>query len=48
MKRVTLAALLCLFVLGGTGWAQVVTGSIVGSVKDESGLVLPGVTVTLT
>ena len=48
MKRVTLAAVLCLFALSRPAWAQVVTGSIVGAVRDESGLVLPGVTMTLT
>src|SRR5438309_262906 len=49
MKRVTLAAvLLCLLALSSAAGAQVVTGSIVGTVRDESGAVLPGVTVTLT
>jgi Carboxypeptidase regulatory-like domain len=47
MKRVA-AAVCCLLALSGAAWAQVVTGSIVGTVRDESGLVLPGVTVTLT
>src|SRR6478672_11943271 len=48
MRRVTLAAVLCLLALGHAAWAQVVTGSIVGTVRDESGAILPGVSVTLT
>src|SRR5712692_1090035 len=34
--------------LAGSATAQSVTGSIQGSVVDQSGAVLPGVTVTLT
>ena len=30
-----------------SGWAQQTTGNIRGTVTDESGAVLPGVTVTL-
>ena len=47
MRRV-IAALVVLFGLYGPAYAQVTTGSIVGTVTDESGGVLPGVTVTLS
>ena len=45
----TLASL-CLvgFLLMGTGWAQRTTGSIGGTVLDESGAVLPGVDISVT
>src|SRR4030095_7351964 len=33
---------------GGSAWAQSQTGEIFGKVTDESGAVLPGVTVTIT
>src|SRR5262245_2274884 len=33
--------------LAAAAHAQILTGSIIGTVKDESGSVLPGVTVTL-
>src|SRR5947209_2676661 len=39
------AAVLFLALWAGTGWAQV-TASITGSVRDTSGAVVPGVTVT--
>jgi len=48
MKRRILVAVISLLALSTAAWAQVVTGSIVGTIRDESGLVLPGVTVTLT
>jgi outer membrane receptor protein involved in Fe transport len=38
----------CVAALAGTGRAQSVTGSIQGLVVDQSGAVLPGVTVTVT
>ena len=34
--------------VGGNLWAQAYTGSIVGRVIDQTGAVLPGVTVTIT
>ena len=48
MKRVTLSAVLCLLLLSGVSFAQVVTGGIGGTIRDESGATLPGVSVTLT
>jgi len=44
------AAMLLVFVAfgNGAGWAQSTQGSILGTVKDSSGAVIPGVTVTLT
>ena len=33
---------------GWVGVSQILTGNVIGTVKDESGAVLPGVTVTLT
>jgi len=41
-------AALALVVSASSGWAQSQTGEIFGKVTDESGAVLPGVTVTLT
>ena len=46
LLRVALAAML--LVLPAAASAQLDTGTIVGKVADESGAVLPGVTVTLT
>ncbi|HVZ83138.1 MAG TPA: carboxypeptidase regulatory-like domain-containing protein [Terracidiphilus sp.] len=44
-----LAGLLCLLVLAcGSAFAQTTQGSIVGSVKDSAGAVVPGAAVTLT
>jgi hypothetical protein len=48
MKRVTPLVMSWLLVMTGPAFAQVLTGKIIGAVKDESGAVLPGVTVTLT
>src|SRR5918999_1968919 len=47
MRRV-IAALVVLIGLCSPAYAQRTTGSIVGTVADESGAVLPGVTVTLS
>ena len=41
----SLVALACLLLLPATAWAQGQQGSITGSVRDETGAVLPGVTV---
>ena len=41
-------ALAMLFMIGLSAMAQVTTGSIVGTVKDAQGGVVPGATVTLT
>ena len=38
---------LLLFLSGGIAWAQVNTGTILGTAKDPSGAVLPGVQVTI-
>jgi hypothetical protein len=48
MRR--LIAGLCIVLVGvcAPAYAQRTTGAIVGTVTDESGAVLPGVTVTLT
>ena len=43
-----LTVVTCLFVFSLTAYAQIDTGVIVGRVVDESGAVLPGVTVTAT
>ena len=43
-----LTVVTCLFVFSHTAFAQIDTGVIVGRVIDESGAVLPGVTVTTT
>lgn len=50
MRHRILRGLLCLSMLlvaTGPAWAQRTTGEIIGKVTDESGAVLPGVTVTL-
>src|SRR5437867_7652828 len=39
---------LCLFVVIGPARAQILTGRIIGAVRDDSGAVIPGVTLTLT
>ena len=41
-------ALAMLFMIGLSAMAQVTTGSVVGTVKDAQGGVVPGATVTLT
>src|SRR5688572_27925234 len=46
--RQVIAALVILIGVCAPAHAQRTTGSIVGTVADESGAVLPGVTVTLT
>ena len=43
-----LLAALAIVMSAGSAWAQRPTGEIFGKVTDESGAVLPGVTVTLT
>ena len=43
-----LAALALVLGVAGRGWAQIYTGSISGRATDQSGAVLPGVSVTLT
>ena len=43
-----LTLLMCLTVGGAAALAQSQTGEIFGKVTDQSGAVLPGVTVTLT
>ncbi len=50
MHRPRGIALFALLFLAGalTGWAQVYSGSLTGVVKDQSGAVIPGATVTLT
>jgi hypothetical protein len=45
--RGLLGTFLLVLVLGGTGWAQVTTGSISGTVQDASGAVLPGVAIAI-
>jgi hypothetical protein len=44
----TAAVLLLAALIGAPALAQSLTGSITGTIKDEQGAVLPGVTVTLT
>src|SRR5438128_3126912 len=51
MKRITLyllAVLIGISVVGRTAWAQATTAQISGTVKDQSGAVLPGVEITAT
>ena len=43
-----LLPLVLITLLGSTAWAQSTFGSIVGTVKDSSGSVIPGAKVTLT
>jgi hypothetical protein len=45
--RIAVAALM-LLVASGTAFAQLQTGNLYGTVKDDQGAALPGVTVTLT
>src|SRR5437870_10635933 len=44
----TAAALLLAAGLAAPALAQTLTGSVAGTIKDEQGAILPGVTVTLT
>ena len=44
----TAAALLLAAFVAAPAFAQTLTGSITGTIKDQQGAVLPGVTVTLT
>lgn len=44
----TLLALACVLCLSGLASAQEITGTIVGTVRDSSGAVVPGATVTIT
>src|SRR4030095_14285276 len=46
MRRVIAGLCVALLGLSGSAFAQRTTGMIVGTVTDESGAVLPGVTVT--
>jgi hypothetical protein len=48
MSRVAASVVVVFLALAGSASAQVLTGNVIGVVKDESGAVLPGVTVTLT
>ncbi len=43
----SVVALLAVFLLAGSLWAQQETGRIVGTVKDQSGAIVPGATVTV-
>ena len=47
-RQISWKLLLCLLVLTGMAAAQVTTGSIIGTVKDSAGAVLPGVSIKLT
>jgi hypothetical protein len=49
MRRsiLTVACLVALLAAGGTAFAQRTTGTIVGTVSDDTGAVLPGVTVVI-
>src|SRR5215831_20160692 len=47
-KRLGWTLLFAMFLLGGIAAAQVTTGSIIGTVKDSGGAVLPGVNIKLT
>src|SRR5919198_608405 len=51
MKRIggcVLTGFLVLTLAAATAWAQATTAQISGSVKDQSGAVLPGVDITVT
>ena len=51
MKRIgisVLVSLLAFAMAGATAWAQATTAQVSGTVKDQSGAVLPGVEVTVT
>jgi hypothetical protein len=46
--RIVAVAALLLLAVGGTAFAQLQTGNLYGTVTDDKGAALPGVTVTLT
>jgi hypothetical protein len=46
--RIVAVAVLLLLAVGATAFAQLQTGNLYGTVKDDKGAALPGVTVTLT
>jgi hypothetical protein len=46
--RIAVVAALLLLAVGGTAFAQLQTGNLFGTVTDDKGASLPGVTVTLT
>jgi hypothetical protein len=48
MKKVFVLALALTFALAGVASAQIATGNVYGTVKDESGAVTPGVNVALS
>src|SRR5438094_8744989 len=51
MKHISvrvLTGMLAFMMAGTTAWAQATTAQINGSVKDQSGAVLPGVEITVT
>ncbi len=47
MKRIVFA-LLAIALLAAPAWAQFETGTVVGTLKDSTGAVVPGAKVTLT
>ena len=47
MKR-TILAMFQIILLSSVAWAQALSGTIVGTVTDSTGAILPGVSVTLT
>src|SRR5262249_48244731 len=48
MRRVSVGLVLYILAAAGAARAQIFTGDVIGTARDESGAVLPGVTVTLT
>src|SRR3954452_6350431 len=46
--RIVAVAALLLLAVGGTAFAQLQTGNVYGTVTDDKGAALPGVTVTLS
>src|SRR3954463_16217851 len=46
--KLSIGLLLVLLAIASCAWAQEVTGSISGTVKDVSGAVIPGAKVTIT
>ena len=46
--RIVAVAALLLLAVGGTAFAQLQTGNLYGTVTDDKGAALPGVTVTLS